>query len=489
MTMPDTRQIPLHAKIQRLADRPKYLRASAKGLSAIAPELVRIDREGGDYHAGLIRGVSLCTRGEALGHGMWLDQPFIESVSSCASQSGNGVKARFTHPGLSSDGLGTFLGRIKGCRTEGGKSVGDLHFSQAAHRTPDGDLATYVMDLAEGDPEAFAMSIVFEPDYEAEGEFILENGGRITPSGYIDDSEFVSPDPDNTKNLPHARLAALRGCDVVDEPAANPDGLFHREQQFAQEADGILSYALGMAPEPPACVAFGERLAVHPDRIKSFVSRFLDAHGLQVTTKSKENTMSEPTIPPADSQPEEAKPQADDQTTQDGDQGEATGSPEEAKPQDGAAPEAAEQGQQGGQEQPEEQPTSQEDGDEQPQPQQAGEADADEQEPQLSEGPAECKRYVEAFGAQGGVWYAEGLSFEQAQQRQSEALKAENVELRRRLAAAGADLGEADPLEFQPQPEKSKPGSSSTHPLAAKLGEPTARIAAGIKIRRKGETE
>lgn len=487
---------PVHAKIERLAERPKYLRASARGLSydAIRSDAAGrpkpIDPEGGDFRAGLIRGVSLCTQGEALGHDLWLDSDFIASVASLGSESPKGVKARFTHPGLSSDGLGTFLGRLQNLRTasegrtaepgtglpdrqagnlEPGeektssgfqapgsavafKAIGDLHFSQAAHRTPDGDLAQYVMELAEGDPEAFAMSIVFEPDYEAEGEFILANGGKITDSGYIDDSEFVSPDPGNTRNLPHARLAALRGCDVVDEPAANPDGLFHREQQFAQEADAMMSYAVGLSASAPACVALSGAAGLHPERVKVFISKFLDAHGLQLTRKQNEHNheetaMAEETTAEAETTGDsqgQAAAATEKETTEPGTGNlepavdAAAGSQEEAKP--------ADQSNRSDPSDPSGQAPTQPQGETPSQPQ-----------PAADPGPAECGRFIAAFGAaNGGQWYAAGLSFEQAQAKHAEVLAAENAELRRRLAAAGG--GEDAPVAFQPSGEDGRTG-------------------------------
>jgi hypothetical protein len=69
----------------------------------------------------------------------------------------------------------------------------------------------------------------------------------------------------------------------------------------------------------------------------------------------------------------------------------------------------------------------------------------------MGNGPAACGRFIAAFGAQGGTWYAEGLSFDQAQAKHAEALAAENADLRKRLKAAGG--GEASPLEFQPSRE------------------------------------
>jgi hypothetical protein len=57
---------------------------------------------------------------------------------------------------------------------------------------------------------------------------------------------------------------------------------------------------------------------------------------------------------------------------------------------------------------------------------------------------AECRKFVEAFGARGGEWFAAGLTFEQAQAEHAKVLSAENAELRHRLAQAGG--GEASPL-------------------------------------------
>src|SRR5690606_29112927 len=136
--------------------KPKYLRTGKSRSQGI-----RVDRKGGKFGAGVIYGASLTTAGEALGHGEWLDQEFVESVAMLAGEKTSGLKVRFTHPSLSADGLGTFMGRAFQGRTQGNQALSDIHFSKSSHNTPDGDLADYVMTLAEEDPEAFAMSIVF----------------------------------------------------------------------------------------------------------------------------------------------------------------------------------------------------------------------------------------------------------------------------------------------------------------------------------------
>ncbi|HEX6983879.1 MAG TPA: hypothetical protein VF170_00820, partial [Planctomycetaceae bacterium] len=142
----------------------------------------------------------------------------------------------------------------------------DLHFSQTSHKTPEGDLAAYVMDLAEEDPDLFGASIVFRSDRAAERAFEAKHGGA---------GSFKSPDPLNAKNLPHARLAELRATDVVDEPAANPSGLFHASG-IPADAEALLDYALGLKDARPAASSLG----IDPDRLRAFTARFMDRHGL-----------------------------------------------------------------------------------------------------------------------------------------------------------------------------------------------------------------
>lgn len=269
---------------------PKFERATiARGLAALAKEdPPRIDRDGGDDGAGIVRQAAVITRGEALGHGHWIDSEMLTSVAEAINQSQAGVKARFTHPDLSSDGLGNFLGRFKLSRVEGDVVRGDLHFSMSAHNTPDGDLAEYVMGLAERDPDMFGTSIVFERDLDAEIEFeeahteVVEWTG---PDGRKRQRRmFRSPDPLNKNNLSHVRLLELRAVDAVDEPAANPEGLFHRSANVAREADSLLSYALRINDEKPSLVA----LSVEPDRVRGFVERFFSRNQLTVSTSTEE---------------------------------------------------------------------------------------------------------------------------------------------------------------------------------------------------------
>lgn len=242
---------------------------------------LKVDRKGGKWECGIIRGVSLNTRGEALGHELWCDEQFVRDVVTFTNNKNLGLKARFTHPGLSSDGVGTKLGKFFDAYYENGQAYADLHIQPAAYDTPNGNLADYVMSMAEDTPEDFGLSISFMY-YEVKEE---------------------NTDPSNVEEYDIPIMEELYACDVVDTPAANPNGLFKRGQDAAMEADSLLQYALGLSDSRPEQSLFN----VDGDRAKQFLARFLANHGLSIT---KDEQMSEDTQTPEVTEP--AAPTKDD---------------------------------------------------------------------------------------------------------------------------------------------------------------------------------
>jgi len=217
-----------------------------------------------DRAAEVIDGYAVITAGEALGHGAWVDGTFLDSLVEFGNSSPQGFKSRFTHPGLSSDGMGKQLGRTKNFRREGDSVKADLHFIQAAHKSPEGDLSGYVMDIAEEAPELFGSSIVFSRDSKAEREFKSNN---MDPEG-----KFKSPDAANVNHFPHIRLAELHASDVVDDPAANPGGFFSEGGELAANAETALEYLFGLRDE----IQEGFFGNIHPERARAFVQGFME---------------------------------------------------------------------------------------------------------------------------------------------------------------------------------------------------------------------
>ena len=294
-------------KLGPLKDAPEFERLATS--SGTAPKAA--PDAGGQYGAGIIEDVSVCARGPALGHGFWIDQDFIESVTMAANADQR-VKSRFTHPGLCSDGMGKALGTIDQVKTVGDRSIGNLSFFKSAHIAPDGDLAEYVASLAKESPESFGLSIVFKHDFLAETKFALANGAEMDEDDdgfpFVNYTNFTSPDPLNVENLPHCRLAELKACDVVDEPAANPTGLFHRENTLMTEGVKLLDYVLGQSKSAPALSSLG----VAPERLRSFVYQYLAGKGLSVAPIPQEGDMppeKSKTDPADDKKPDDAVPE------------------------------------------------------------------------------------------------------------------------------------------------------------------------------------
>ncbi|MCB2218973.1 MAG: hypothetical protein KQI35_01170 [Bacteroidetes bacterium] len=159
----------------------------------------QIDRE-----KGIIKNVTLCQTGEARGHDLYLDDPFIEKVVELGNASSVGIKARFGHPNICTTALGTYLGRYKNFRKVDNKAIADLYLDKTSKKSPNGNLFDYVLDLAESNPDMFGASIAFKAG-EPLKAFETVNGVEVE------------------KSL--ATIISLYAADMVDDPAAT-NGLF-----------------------------------------------------------------------------------------------------------------------------------------------------------------------------------------------------------------------------------------------------------------------
>lgn len=197
---------------------PKWLRAESSARE------VKVDRE-----ANVLRGMVLAQEGnfKTPGRGAF-NLKGLKQIKALINKEPKGLKSRFAHPTLSSDGIGKFLGRVKNPSIEvlrlkrDGEEVlinavrGDLHFDKTALgwtkklivdqdgvpiRDNEGmlqytdwvfvpwseqkPLGVYVMDLAESDPDALSSSLVLRPKEEEQlderGKPRLDKDGEPLP--------------------------------------------------------------------------------------------------------------------------------------------------------------------------------------------------------------------------------------------------------------------------------------------------------------------
>ena len=223
--------------------------------------------EAGDVNreAGIIEGVSVVTAGEAKGHGVHLDEEFVDSIVEFGNAKKQGLKARFGHPNMCSTALGTFIGRFKNFRKVGNMAKADLFLSNEAKETPHGNLHDYVLGMATNESDMFGTSIVFTPGQS----FRKDAEGNKVPV-----SEFDEPQEGLSEEI-YVECSALHACDTVDEPAAN-EGLFSR---FSNETiAGQVTEFLDLNPQVWEAVqsnpSIVESLARYGKNMDEFINRY-----------------------------------------------------------------------------------------------------------------------------------------------------------------------------------------------------------------------
>lgn len=221
-----------------------------------------------DAENGIIRDVSVCTAGEAKGHGLMLEQSFIDDVARLGNDWKQGVKCRFGHPNMSNESLGTYLGRFTNFRVEGIKAIADLQLDEVAKKAPGGDIYTYVLEMATKNPDMFGTSITFQYKYTY---FYDKDGQKVKGENPDDGPTFAS-------------IEKLTGTVVVDEPAANPGGLFS-SNQF--NADKFAVRITGFLDENPDIWSFVEK---HPEKFKPFFDKYAAYKQKQTVSMSKKET-------------------------------------------------------------------------------------------------------------------------------------------------------------------------------------------------------
>lgn len=172
----------------------------------------------------VLKRVRIVEVGEAKGHGVHTDEKFVRSIVQLAAN--RKIKARFDHPGLCSPSFGTYIGYYTNFQVQekGAYATADLHLSKTASKSPQGDLTTYINELAAEAPDMFGNSIVFSGYSVRISELTGKEFHRDedTYDVWLDDENHLYDaeiDGRLSEKL-YARATQFHASDLVDEPAA-----------------------------------------------------------------------------------------------------------------------------------------------------------------------------------------------------------------------------------------------------------------------------
>ena len=159
-----------------------------------------------DTDKGVIYGVVLGQKGLNK-NGTYFSERFLNDLKAKGDERGY-IKARFGHPTMCNNSLGSYIGRYKNFKVEDEKLFGDLYLDDIAKDTNvEGRGITmydYIMRMAQSNSEMFGNSIVILANYVVE-EY-EEDGEKKEADGH--------------------ELIEWISSDLVDDPAAT-DSLFH----------------------------------------------------------------------------------------------------------------------------------------------------------------------------------------------------------------------------------------------------------------------
>lgn len=150
---------------------------------------------GSAVDSSVLRGVSVITEGPALGHGLTIDATTLAQVKACAESYADGLRVKMDH----GTGFSEIVGVLRSFRIDGDQLRADLHLIKSHADFPK------IVEMAETMPGAFGLSIVFSGSPEIQGE-----------------TRF-------------ARCTEIYSCDLVDQPAANPTGLFSKNTNMENQ--------------------------------------------------------------------------------------------------------------------------------------------------------------------------------------------------------------------------------------------------------------
>lgn len=216
----------------------------------------------------VIHDVAVCIQGEALGHGLWLDEAFIRAVIEQGNAAEKGLLCHFGHETPNANRIKNYMGAFsnfveKPAKSHDGEDVigayADIKFSKVAKEMSDN--VAWVLGLARERPDALGLSIVFDiGDYKvktADGELLYSEAMKDVKSfaeWCVAYEKFFEASVDGRL---YAVMGTLHGADFVAEGAAT-DGLFavgegeNPLKKFQDAAEAPAETPAETPPETPA---------------------------------------------------------------------------------------------------------------------------------------------------------------------------------------------------------------------------------------------
>lgn len=164
--------------------------------------------------AGGFANASLITGGiEAAGHGIYIDDKTIDGAMRLCL--GRSLRSYLKHDGAGGDRLGQEIGFFSGIYREGMKLKARTFEFLQSFKNEAGDLAAKLVEMAQKIPDQFGVSLVLEykPVWVmADGAELPARLGESAPGGAV-------------RPVPSVRVMNVISADLVQRPAANPNGL------------------------------------------------------------------------------------------------------------------------------------------------------------------------------------------------------------------------------------------------------------------------
>lgn len=223
---------------------------------------VRFDVQASDVDAvgGVIKNVAIINAGLNK-NGDNIDDIFLRQITEQGNAQSQGVKARFGHPNMCKEALGTYVGRYKNFSMDATSVRADLHLDPLAKNTPNGNLYDYVVSMAAKNDDMFGNSIVFKPAEEYEYKMEEDADGKPIHKKYI-------------------RLESFIASDLVDSPAAT-NSLFR-----STDADMAANLTTYLDENPEVFEVIKSKPEV--------VNQFFDKYATYLSMKNGNNKASEP---------------------------------------------------------------------------------------------------------------------------------------------------------------------------------------------------